>query len=210
MGIVVVLFILTNELIFHGTPVLGRIDGVILLALFGGFLYYVYSQLKSDAQTEVQSAVSYTTLKIWILIIVGLAALVAGGQLVVTNAVKMAQMMGVSEKMIALTIVAAGTSLPELATSVVAAVKKNNDIAVGNIIGSNIFNILLILSISSFARPIPYDLKFNTDLYLLVGGTLFVFVAMFTGGKKKLDRWEAALLLVCFVAYTAYLISGEL
>jgi cation:H+ antiporter len=122
----------------------------------------------------------------------------------------MAQMMGVSEKMIALTIVAAGTSLPELATSVVAAVKKNNDIAVGNIIGSNIFNILLILSISSLARPILYDLKFNTDLYLLVGGTLFVFVAMFTGGKKKLDRWEAALLLVCFVAYTAYLISGEI
>jgi cation:H+ antiporter len=129
---------------------------------------------------------------------------------VVTNAVKMAQMLGVSEKMIALTIVAAGTSLPELATSVVAAVKKNNDIAVGNIIGSNIFNILLILSISSLARPILYDLKFNTDLYLLVGGTLFVFVAMFTGGKKKLDRWEAALLLVCFVAYTAYLISGEI
>jgi cation:H+ antiporter len=209
LGIVVVLFVLTNELIIPGTNILSRLDGLILLVLFAGFLYYVYSQLKSDPQTEGHSVVSYSQLKIWVLIIVGLAGLVAGGQLVVTNAVKMAQMMGVSEKMIALTIVSAGTSLPELATSVVAAVKKNNDIAVGNIVGSNIFNLLLILPMSSFAKPILYDLKFNTDMYLLAGGTLFVFVAMFTGGKKKLDRWEAALLLACFIAYTVLLISKE-
>lgn len=209
LGIVVVLFVLTNELIIPGTNILSRLDGLILLVLFAGFLYYVYSQLKSDPQTEGHSVVSYSQLKIWVLIIVGLAGLVAGGQLVVTNAVKMAQMMGVSEKMIALTIVSAGTSLPELATSVVAAVKKNNDIAVGNIVGSNIFNLLLILPMSSFAKPVVYNLKFNTDLYLLAGGTLFVFVAMFTGGKKKLDRWEAALLLTCFIAYTVLLISKE-
>ena len=210
LGIVVILYVLTNEIIFPGTNILSRLDGLLLLVLFGGFLYYVYSQLKSDPQTEEHSVISYSQLKIWILIVLGLAGLVAGGQLVVTNAVKMAQMMGVSEKMIALTIVSAGTSLPELATSVVAAVKKNNDIAVGNIVGSNIFNLLLILPMSSFAQPVVYNLKFNTDLYLLAGGTLFVFVAMFTGGKKKLDRWEAALLLVSFLVYTGYLISGEM
>jgi cation:H+ antiporter len=117
--------------------------------------------------------------------------------------------MGVSEKIIGLTIIAAGTSLPELATSVVAAFKKNNDIAVGNIIGSNIFNVFLILSVSSFVKPIVYDIKFNTDLYLLAGGTLFLFVAMFTGQKKKLDRWEAGVLLATFVLYTIYLVAKE-
>ena len=114
----------------------------------------------------------------------------------------------ISEMIIGLTIVAAGTSLPELATSVVAALKKNNDIAVGNIIGSNIFNILFILAASALIKPISYDPFFNTDFYVLMGGTLFLFVAMFTGQKKKLDRWEAGLLLITYIAYTIYLIAS--
>lgn len=118
--------------------------------------------------------------------------------------------MGISEKIIGLTIVAAGTSLPELATSVVAALKKNNDIAVGNIIGSNIFNIFLILGVSSLINPIPYDKVFNTDLYILAIGTILLFVAMFTGILKKLDRWESAILLLIYVGYTVYLIRNEL
>ncbi len=117
--------------------------------------------------------------------------------------------MGVSEKIIGLTIVAAGTSLPELMTSVVAAFKKNSDIAIGNVIGSNIFNIFLILSVSSLINPIDYNPKFNLDLGLLLAGTIFLFGAMFTGGRKKLDRWEAAILIVSFGLYTTYLILQE-
>src|SRR5690606_36252604 len=112
-------------------------------------------------------------------------------------------------QLIGLTIVAMGTSLPELATTVVAAVKRKTDIAVGNIIGSNIFNIFFILGASAMVRPIPYDPVFNTDLYLLFGGTIFLFTAMFMGGKKKLDRWEAAILLATYLIYTIYLITKE-
>ncbi len=174
------------------------------------FLYYVYKQLKSEPGELEVAHKNYTTLKIWTLIIVGLGSLVLGGQLVVTNAMKIATTLGISEKIIGLTIVAAGTSLPELATSVVAAIKKNNDIAVGNIIGSNIFNIFLILGVSSMINPIPYDTVFNTDLYILAFGTILLFVAMFTGKLKKLDRWESVVLLLIYVGYTIYLIRNEI
>lgn len=150
-----------------------------------------------------------SNLKIWALIIIGLSLLVIGGQLVVGQAISLATTLGVSEKIIGLTIVAAGTSLPELATSVVAAVKKNNDIAVGNIIGSNIFNILFILPVSSFVRPLVFNIQFNTDLYFLAGGTLLLFIAMFTGNRKKLDRWEAGVLMATFIFYTIYLVVKE-
>ncbi|MCK7536642.1 MAG: hypothetical protein MZV63_39475 [Marinilabiliales bacterium] len=143
------------------------------------------------------------------MIILGLAGLVLGGRLVVTSAIEMATMLGISEKIIGLTIVAAGTSMPELATSVVAAFKKNNDIAVGNIIGSNIFNIFLILGVSSLIKPLGFDVAFNTDIYLLGFGTLLLFAVMFTGKKKRLDRWEAALLLVIYIVYTVKLVAGQ-
>jgi cation:H+ antiporter len=159
---------------------------------------------KPEAGPKVTS-----NLKIWALIIIGLSLLVIGGQLVVSQAISLATYLGVSEKIIGLTIVAAGTSLPELATSVVAAIKKNNDIAVGNIIGSNIFNILFILAVSSFVKPLVFNIQFNTDLYLLAGGTFFLFIAMFTGKKKKLDRWEAGVLLAAFIFYTIYLVGKE-
>ncbi|WP_349294167.1 sodium:calcium antiporter [Gracilimonas sediminicola] len=88
--------------------------------------------------------------------------------------------------------------------------RKNVDIAVGNIIGSNIFNIFLILGISAVVKPIEYNPSFNSELYLLAGGTLFLFIRMFTGEKRKLDRWEAGVLLILFIAYTMYLITSQL
>ena len=114
----------------------------------------------------------------------------------------LARILGISETVISLTIVAAGTSMPELATSVVAAIKKNNDIAVGNIIGSNIFNIFFIIGVSALIRPVDYNVSFNQDLYLLGSGTLLLFVTMFSGKKKKIDRWEAALLFLVYLIYT--------
>jgi cation:H+ antiporter len=115
----------------------------------------------------------------------GLAGLVAGGKFVVDSAVKIASELGVDQKIIGLTIVAAGTSLPELATSVVAALKKNADIAVGNIIGSNIFNIFLILAVSSLIRPLNYDPAFNKDLLLLSGGTFFFLLPCLPARKNN-------------------------
>jgi len=202
---VVLLFFLANNFFLSGQPGLSRIDGLILLVIFGLFLLYVYKQLKVDPQIDLDSHTKYTTLTIWGLILIGLAGLVVGGRLVVDSAVKLAQEWGISQKVIGLTIVAAGTSLPELATSVVAMIKKNKDIAVGNIIGSNIFNIFFILGISAVIRPLQFDRAFNGDMYFLALGTIVLFAVMFTGGRKRLDRWEAALLLAVYTAYTVLL-----
>lgn len=205
---IIFLFLLANNFFLSDKQIMSRIDGLILLTMFGLFLYYVYSQLKSDPEEKVNMDLVHSHGKIWVLIIIGLTGLVIGGRLVVTSAIGMATALGVSEKIIGLTIVAAGTSLPELATSVVAALKKNNDIAVGNIIGSNIFNIFLILGISSVIKPLGFDQAFNADIYILAFGTIVLLAFMFTGKKKRLDRWEAAILLAVYVAYTVRLIAG--
>jgi len=202
----VLLFFLANSFLFADNLILSRFDGLILLTFFGLFIFYVFNQLKTEEQGKAEQYKVFSNFKTWGYILVGLAFLVAGGRLVVVNAVKMATSLGISETIIGLTIVAAGTSLPELATSVVAAIKKNNDIAVGNIIGSNIFNIFLILGVSSVIKPVAYNVKFNQDLYLLGFGTLILFLAMFTGKKKKLDKWEAGILLLIYVVYTMYLV----
>ena len=207
---VVILYVLTNGFILQGDNVLSRLDGMILLVLFALFLFYVYQQMKIEHPANEEIPINkMSNGKIWLLIIAGLAGLILGGKLVVTNAIEIATYLGVSEKIIGLTIVAAGTSLPELVTSVMAAMKKNTDIAMGNIIGSNIFNLLFILPISALIRPTAYNPSFNTDVYLLAGGTFFLFVAMFTGQKKKFDRWEGGLFLGTFILYTIYLIGKE-
>ncbi|WP_339867841.1 calcium/sodium antiporter [uncultured Algoriphagus sp.] len=205
----IILLFLANNYLENNERGLSIIDGIILLIFFAAFLFYVFTQLKADPTGEIIEQKDYSNAKIWGLILIGLASLVIGGKLVVDNAVAMAQSLGVSEKIIGLTIVAAGTSLPELATSVVASMKKNNDIAIGNIIGSNIFNIFLILGVSSIISPLAFKEAFNLDIYILIGGTIFLFVAMFTGKKKKLDRWEAAILLIAYLGYTTYLVSME-
>lgn len=210
---VVILFIMVNDqLIFSGqSSILGTLDGFILLFCFLAFLFYVYKQLKNDNVVEEEDGIKLLSpLKTTIFIIGGLLGLVLGGQLVVNNAIEIAESMGISQKIIGLTVVAAGTSLPELATSVVAAVKKNADIAVGNIIGSNIFNIFLILSAASLIKPIDFNLNFNQDLYILAGGTVFLLLAMLTGKRRKLDRWESMILLVTYLGYTTYLVMQEL
>ncbi|MCZ8134592.1 MAG: calcium/sodium antiporter [Algoriphagus sp.] len=206
----IVLLFLANNYFATATGELSRYDSIILLVLFCGFLYYVATQLKTDPDAEVVTAKDYSTFKIWGFIILGLAGLIGGGKLVVDNAVAMAQSLGVSEKIIGLTIVAAGTSLPELATSVVAAMKRNADIAIGNIVGSNIFNIFLILGVSGLIRPLTYTSSFNTEIYLLSAGTIFLFLAMFLGKKHRLDRWQALVLLSTYLLYTGYLVGLEM
>ncbi len=206
---IVFLFVLANDLYSEETFIISRLDGLVLLLMFLLFLLYIKKQLRSEPEKLDIQIENYSIVNIWLFIIIGLAGLIVGGRLVVNSAIQIATILSISEKIIALTIVAAGTSLPELATSVVAAIRKKTDIAVGNIIGSNIFNIFLILSISSLVRPVTYSTVFNTDLLLLAGGTIFLFLAMFTGQRHKLDRWEAAILLICYLGYTLYLINRE-
>ncbi len=208
---VIALFVLSNSFIGQNINVVTRFDGGILLIMFAGFLYYIYTQIKVERpEVEGLPVKEMTNLKIWGLIVIGISGLILGGKLVVDHAIKVATVLGVSEKIIGLTIVAIGTSLPELVTSVVAALKKNSDIALGNIIGSNIFNILFILSVSSLINPIDFNTSFNFELYLLAGGTLVLFLAMFTGGKKKLDRWEAGILLAVYLIYIAWMVVKEI
>lgn len=198
---------LANSFLFKA-EILSRIDGVVLLILFLVFLAYVYTQLKTEKVPEKVKEINLPVWKIWGLIIIGLLALIAGGRMVVNSAIFMATTWGVSEKLIGLTIVAAGTSLPELATSVVAALKKNSDIAIGNVIGSNIFNIFFILGMSALVRPIAYDIAFNRDIYLLLGGTALLFLLLYIG-KKNLGRVASAILIATYIAYTFYLVSLE-
>ncbi len=205
----VLLLFLLNDFVFTGISYSSRLDGLIMLVLFCLFLYYVFKQMKTDSQTVAKEN-QKSALKIWGLICIGLAGLILGGQLVVVKSVEIANTLGISEKIIGLTIVAAGTSLPELVTSIVAATKKNSDIAIGNVIGSNVFNILLILSVSSIIRPIEYNSKFNLDLLILIGGTVFLFAAMLSGQRKKLDRWEAGILFGFYIIYTTYLVIKEI
>lgn len=207
--ITIVLFGLANDFFINQNSEISRLDGIILLISFMCFLYYIFKQMKRE-KIEVVPHVQKSNTTIWVLILIGFSGLLIGGKLVVDNSIDIATDLGISQKIIGLTIIAAGTSLPELITSIVAALKKNSDIAIGNVIGSNIFNILLILSISSLINPIEYNQIFNQDFAILIGGTVFLIIAMFTGKRRKLDRWEALILVSFYLIYTTYLVSKEL
>lgn len=158
-----------------------------------------------DAQED-----GFLPMKIWkafLLIGIGMVALVIGGELIVSNAVSIAQAFGVSQAVIGVTVVALGTSLPELATSAMAALKKNPDLAIGNVIGSNIFNVFFVLGISAVIRPLPSypNLWIDASLAAFGSGLLLLFVT--TNRKKELKRWQGAFLLLCYTIYLMWLLS---
>ncbi len=209
------LYILVNDNEVWGatdTPegyggILSRMDSIILLLFFSGFLFYIYRTMKQAPETDQGEIKIYKTSIAILLIVAGLVMLIFGGQLVVNNAIAIAHRYGLSEKLIGLTILAAGTSLPELATSTVAAYRKNTDIAIGNVVGSNIFNIFFILGITGVIHPIPYNAAMNFDLKLLAASTILLMIFMFTLNTRKLDRWEAFLMLAGYIVYTIVLIN---
>ena len=204
----VVLLLLANYgFISDSGNILSRIDGFILLVFFALFVFYVIKNMKNVEVNDRQNEQTpFSLRKSLLFIVLGLVCLIAGGKIVVNSAVSLARALYISEKVIGLTIVAVGTSLPELVTSITAIRKKNSDIAIGNIIGSNIFNILLILGVSSLWQPLEYSPVFNTDIYLLLFGTLFLLLSMLTGKKRILDRWEAVILVAVYVGYVVFLI----
>lgn len=183
-----------------------RIDGLVLLALFVIFLVYNGQLMKSGANDELLEVKPYGPGKAVLFILLGLAGLVLGGRIIVEFAVKVAQGFGVPERLIGLTIVSIGTSLPELATSAVAARKKNVDIAIGNIVGSNLFNVFFILGLTAVITPVPLPGPGNFDNWVHLGASALLFLFIFTGRGRRLDRWEGAIFLALYVAYTVFLI----
>ena len=186
----------------------GRIGGAILLLLFCYFLYNTFRHAK-DHPSEVPSDEGQSTKEISIrralcLILGGLVGLIVGGELIVKSAVDLATRMGVSEAIIGLTIVALGTSLPELATSVIAAAKHNSDIALGNVFGSNIFNVFFVLATSATVRPLPAYDGIELDACMAALGSIIVWLAVKTNHERKVQRWAGALLLLVYGGYLAY------
>ncbi|GAB4231566.1 MAG: calcium/sodium antiporter [Ekhidna sp.] len=207
-----IFFILVNDVLFFDAERSGldTKDGIILLIMFALFLIYIFMNLSRNPEAEVDDIEMYGNLKTTVMIVVGIFGLVFGGNLIVDNAVTIAKFFDVSDKMIGLTILAAGTSLPELATSAVAAYQKKSDLAVGNIVGSNIFNLLLVLGATSIVHsPLVFTPSLNTDLYIVMLGTFMLFIFMFTLNKYKLDRAEGVVYLIGFVAYSYYLFVRE-
>jgi cation:H+ antiporter len=207
-----VLFMLVNDHMLWGgeSDGMSRVDSIILLLFFAGFLFYIYRTMKNSSEFGDQGEIKiYGTGLAIGMVVLGLAMLIGGGTTVVNSATFIAKHYGLSEKLIGLTILAAGTSLPELATSAVAAYRRNTDIAIGNVVGSNIFNIFFILGITGVINPMPYNTMMNFDLYVLMASTIILMIFMFTINQRKLDRWEAFMLLAAYITYTIYLIGME-
>lgn len=181
----------------------GHIDGIVMLILFAGFLtLMVVSAKKARQEAEDE----YKTMPVWKLLvymIVGIAAIVGGGKMVVSGASDIAREFGMSENLIGMTIVAFGTSLPELVTSVVAARKKEVDMAVGNVVGSNIFNILFVLGTAGAISPIAFSMENIIDTAVLIIMTAVVMAMCFR--KKELSRLHGWIMLVLYAGYTAYI-----
>ena len=204
--ITVLLIVLGLEHTFFGigTDGLNRVDGAILIAFF---LLYMWMSFKGNKAEEDNSPAKQRNIWLCLLMIAaGLAGLVFGGNLFVDNATEIAHALGVSDKFIAITILAGGTSMPELATCVVAAAKKKGQLALGNIIGSNVFNILLILGGSALITPLSFAGMNYVDLGVLLLSALVLASALVIGKKDQIDRLDGALFVAIWAGYMAYLI----
>ncbi|MDX9913106.1 MAG: calcium/sodium antiporter [Candidatus Moranbacteria bacterium] len=203
---------MANDLRIDGVAYSGltRTDGIALISFFAIFIYYTFGIAKVkdnfDAEVEIKN---YSQLKAGVFIIMGIAGLVVGGKWIVDGATKIAELFNVSQSLIGLTVVAIGTSLPELATSAVAAYKKHTDIAIGNIVGSNIFNIFWILGISSIIRPLPFDTTFDFDIVVMVLASAILFFIMFVGKKHTITKREGFLMVSLYVFYLAFLLGKQ-
>lgn len=182
---------------------LSRVEGIVFLVIFAAYMFYCF---KFDAgnteETEQKVIKTWTAI---LLVLAGLAGLIFGGRLFVNSATAIARMIGVSDKFIAITILAGGTSLPELATCIVAAAKKKDQLALGNILGSNVFNILLILGASATITPLSLAGMNLVDMGTLLLSAVLVWLWTYTGHKDRVDRWEGWVMLACYAGYMTWL-----
>ncbi|HCC04869.1 TPA: sodium:proton exchanger [Patescibacteria group bacterium] len=203
----ILLGVMANDTLIDGGTFSGltRIDGIVLLAFFIIFLYYTFgiSKVTGGSSDDIQE-LSYT--KSITFVLTGLLGLVVGGKWIVDGAVVIAENFNVSQSLIGLTIVAIGTSLPELATSAIAAYKKQTDIAIGNVVGSNIFNIFWILGFSALIRPLPFSRSSDVDILMTILASAILFFIMFVGKKHVIERWQGVLMVLLYISYVAYLV----
>ncbi len=206
------LAVLVNDIFFDNKDfnLLGRTDGIVLLCFFIVFMYYIYASSK-NSNNEADEDDEGTTYSMWVallMVIVGIVGLIFGGKWVVDGAVEMAIALGMSEKLVGLTIVAIGTSLPELATSAIAAYKRQTDIAVGNVVGSNIFNIFWILGLGSVIHPIPFTSpeKSNIDICITILSALLLFLFILVRKEKQIGRVRGVIFVLSYVTYLVYLV----
>jgi len=207
---IVVLFVVSNDLVIDKIEILSltRVDGFILLLFFIIFVYYIIEAARGS-RAEVGESLDIarmSTRKISLLIIFGTLGLFIGGKWVVDGAVLMAGSLGVSDFLIGATVIAIGTSLPELVTSIRAAIKKDLDLAVGNIIGSNIFNIFWILGLVSVVAPVNIPSNINFDVVFLGLATALLFAFMFLGKKHYLEKYQAVIFIIMYVIYIVVII----
>ena len=191
-----------------GQDQLSRIDGIILLAVFAWYIWTSFRSDAGDSEEDGESIKEYKTGISVILIVAGLAGLILGGRLFVNSATELAKMFGVSDKFIAITVMAAGTSMPELATCVVAAFKGRGQLALGNVLGSNIANILLILGGAALINPLSFTGMTPVDLGAVLLCAIFILASAYCFKKKQLDRFEGVILLLMLVGYMWYLIAN--
>ena len=192
--------LMANYLFTGKARTINWIEGIVLLLM--GFAYLLLTMLKNDPKEEtedVQEAMPWG--KTILALIAGIIGLYIGGELVSKNAQILAKNWGMSESTIGLTVVATATSLPELITSIVAALKKNSGIAIGNVLGSNILNIFMVLGISAIITPLPFDPIMNKQLMILFAANILMFMFVFTGKGRKISRWEGALLTLGYVGF---------
>lgn len=205
---VLLLAVMVNDVRIDGASFAGltRSDGLIFIAFFTIFLYYTFGIAKVTGHGQTDDEIPHMKVsKSLAYVVMGLVGLIFGGKWIVDGAVAIAQAFQVSESLIGLTIVAIGTSLPELATSAIAAKRKEADIAVGNVVGSNIFNVFWILGISSTINPIPFSRTSDIDIAIAITASILLFVTMFVGRRHTLDRWEGGLFVLIYIAYIAYI-----
>lgn len=185
--------------------IINRSEGIILLLFFAVFMYYILEAARNNRTAVTEDAPKEKKWGKYILLTLGgLAAIIFGGDLVVDNSIKIAYSFGMSETLVGLTIVAIGTSLPELVTSITAAIKKQSEIALGNIVGSNIFNILFVLGASSIISPLPVDPKIFIDVFLMILFTVVLF--FFTKSEYRIAKSEGIILATAYIVYMVFII----
>jgi len=206
---IIILGVMALDSLRTGSATFQRSDGIILLSFFVLFMVYVFDMVRSGSRPADLKDIEVKHMKVKkavFLMVAGIIGLALGGRAVVSGAVVLARTFGFSERLIGLTIVAIGTSLPELVTSAVAAFKHRADIAVGNIIGSNIFNIFWILGLTATIRPISVPVDILGDILVAIGATLLLMLFLFVGPRRRLDRVKGSLLLASYFGYLVYLV----
>ncbi len=201
--------ILANDLFLGNSDQfsVSRINGIVLIAFFVLFMIYAFGISRTKGTSDEAVIKDFPFWKSILMIVAGLIALVAGGRWIVDGAVEIAAMLGMSESVISLTIVALGTSLPELATCVAAALKRNADIVIGNVLGSNIFNIFFVMGTSAVIKPLPFNQILNFDVVVGIISMFLLWVFLIMSGQRTLNRWHGFVFVVMYVAYITFLVS---